>query len=116
MTTTPLPPLDWVAMLKDAIGIVKGKPHYKRLIDGTPLSNDVPVWMADFAMLHATQARADLEAENQRLRDHMEAIEQWKAEGEQFFGDPTKTGILFQMAVWWADRPWRDRAALESKP
>lgn len=68
MTTTPLPPLDWVAMLKDAIGIVKGKPTYKRFIDGTPLDNDVPVWMADFAMQHATQARADLEAENANLR------------------------------------------------
>lgn len=68
MTTTPLPPLDWVAMLKDAIRIVKSKPTYKRFIDGTPLDNDVPVWMADFAMQHATQARADLEAENARLR------------------------------------------------
>ena len=68
MTTTPLPPLDWVEMLKEAIGIVKGKPTYKRFIDGTPLSNDVPVWMADFAIQHATQARADLEAENAHLK------------------------------------------------
>lgn len=35
------------------------------------------------------------------------AIEQWKAEGEGYFADPKQTGILFQMAVWWADRPWR---------
>lgn len=69
MTTTPLPPLDWVAMLKDAIGIVKSKPTYKRFIDGTPLSNDVPVWMADFAVVQVEQARADLEAELKVIDD-----------------------------------------------
>lgn len=54
-------------------------------------------------------------AEIAQLRAHIEAIEQWKAEGERFFGDPNKTGSLFQMAVWWADRPWRNRNEPRSK-
>lgn len=41
--------LSWVALEKAADEIVRGKSVWKRFIDGTPLANDIPVWMADFA-------------------------------------------------------------------
>ena len=44
----------WVDLLKDAEQIIKDKFLYKRFIDGTPLSNDIPCWMVDFAQKYAT--------------------------------------------------------------
>jgi len=41
-------PVAWVDLLKAAEQIVKDKFLYKRFIDGTPLANDIPCWMADF--------------------------------------------------------------------
>lgn len=48
--------------------------------------------------------------QNRELEDHLDAVTRWKEEGERMFGDPRKTGAVFQLAVWWADRPWRKRA------
>jgi len=73
MTTTPLP-LTWITLMPEAEQIVKGKHVYKRFIDGTPLSNDVPCWMVEFALEQVAQARADLEAENQRLRGEIDKL------------------------------------------
>lgn len=42
-------PVDFVSLLEEAERIVRGKPLWKRFISGTPLENDVPVWMANFA-------------------------------------------------------------------
>lgn len=42
--------VNYVDMLKEAEGIVKSKCTYKRFVEGTPLDNDIAVWMADFAM------------------------------------------------------------------
>lgn len=42
-------PVAWVDLLSDAQEVVRNKPHWKRWIDGNPLSNDIAVWMADFA-------------------------------------------------------------------
>jgi len=47
-------PVAWVDLLKDAEQIVKDKFLYKRFIDGTPLANDIPCWMADFAQQYTT--------------------------------------------------------------
>ena len=47
-------PVAWVDLLKDAEQIIKDKFLYKRFIDGTPLSNDIPCWMVDFAQKYAT--------------------------------------------------------------
>jgi len=47
-------PVAWVDFLKDAEQIVKDKFLYKRFIDGTPLANDIPCWMADFAQQYTT--------------------------------------------------------------
>jgi hypothetical protein len=47
-------PVAWVDLLKEADQIVKNKPTWKSFIDGTPLSNDIAVWMADFAQEYAS--------------------------------------------------------------
>jgi len=45
---------DYVALLKAAKEHVNNSVLYKRFISGTPLENDIAVWMADFAAEHAT--------------------------------------------------------------
>ena len=42
-------PVDFTSLLREAEEIVQGKPTWNRFIDGTPLSNDIAVWMAVFA-------------------------------------------------------------------
>ena len=42
-------PVDFTSLLREAEEIVQSKPTWKRFIDGTPLSNDIAVWMAVFA-------------------------------------------------------------------
>jgi len=45
-----IPKLDYVAILKEAKQIVNNSVLYRKFIDGTPLENDIAVWMADFAV------------------------------------------------------------------
>jgi hypothetical protein len=52
-------PVAWVELLKDAEQIVRSKPLWKKFIDGTPLANDIAVWMADFAQKHAHPPRRE---------------------------------------------------------
>lgn len=47
---------DWVALLNEASRIVQHKPTWNRFIDGTPLQNDIAVWMADFARAYVLSA------------------------------------------------------------
>jgi predicted RNase H-like HicB family nuclease len=42
-------PVDFALLLREAEEIVQSKPTWKRFIDGTPLANDIAVWMAVFA-------------------------------------------------------------------
>jgi hypothetical protein len=39
----------WADLQKEAQQIVESKFLWKKFIDGTPLSNDIACWMADFA-------------------------------------------------------------------
>lgn len=43
------PRSDYVSLLGEAQQRVCASPLYRRFIDGTPLANDIAVWMADFA-------------------------------------------------------------------
>ena len=74
-------PVAWVDLLKEAQQIVESKFLWKRFIDGTPLANDIPCWMADFAQQYTTpQQRKPL------TRDDLWKL--WcnaKAESEYFF-------------------------------
>jgi hypothetical protein len=51
-----LPTFD--ATLREAEGQVRASPLWKRFIDGTPLSNDIAVWMTVFAQQEARTALA----------------------------------------------------------
>ena len=42
-------PMNFVSLLHEAEQIVQSKPTWKRFIDGTPLTNDIAVWMTVFA-------------------------------------------------------------------
>jgi hypothetical protein len=45
-------PMQWVDLLNQAEEIVRNKSLWKKYIDGTPLANDIAVWMASFAQEH----------------------------------------------------------------
>ena len=45
-------PVAWADIQKEAQQIVESKFLWKKFIDGTPLANDIAVWMADFAKQH----------------------------------------------------------------
>ena len=48
------PKLSFVEALKEAKAIVAQSPLYRKYIDGTPLQNDIAVWMAEFAVKHSS--------------------------------------------------------------
>ena len=60
--------MKYTDLLKDAAVIVRGKLLWKRFIDGTPLSNDLPFWMADFAAAAAAQERDAIMKSIEELR------------------------------------------------
>ena len=47
-------PVAWADLRKEAQQIVESKFLWKKFIDGTPLSNDIACWMAEFAQQYAT--------------------------------------------------------------
>jgi hypothetical protein len=49
----PVQPVAWIDLLKKAEEVVRSKPLWKKYIDGTPLANDIAVWMANFAQENA---------------------------------------------------------------
>jgi len=55
---TPVQPVAWVDLLKQAEEVVRSKSLWKKYIDGTPLANDIAVWMASFAQEHTTPPEA----------------------------------------------------------
>jgi hypothetical protein len=63
--------LDWVSITQDADKIVRDKAVWKRFIDGTPLANDVSVWMAEFAL----EKSAALRLHAQHLQDRLNRME-----------------------------------------
>jgi hypothetical protein len=50
-------PVTWGTLNKLAQTIVKEKYLFKRFIDGTPLANDIAVWMTEFALEYAAPPR-----------------------------------------------------------
>ena len=92
-------PVAWVDLLKAAEQIVKDKFLYKRFIDGTPLANDIPCWMADFAKQYThPQPKQSDSVEPVGVvgmdvsRPHMRSLD------GQYFGQKpdTKTVMLFK--------------------
>ena len=53
-------PVAFDVLLREADEIVRRKPTWRRYIDGTPLSNDIAVWMAVFAQDKVRDALYDV--------------------------------------------------------
>jgi hypothetical protein len=51
-------PMAWVDLLEQAEEVVRSKSLWKKYINGTPLANDIAVWMVTFAQEHATPPAA----------------------------------------------------------
>ena len=56
-------PVDFASLLREAEEIVREKPTWKRFIDGTPLANDIAVWMTVFAQDVARRASPQAQQE-----------------------------------------------------
>lgn len=54
-----IPKPSLMELMKRAQVIVEGKYVWKKFIDGTPLSNDIAVWMAEFAREILDECSAD---------------------------------------------------------
>lgn len=67
-----------------------------KLSDGTSLDKDGSITLALTNL-------GDIE-------HYVQELQKWTAEGQQFMADPEKTGVFFQLATWWSDRPWRQKA------
>jgi len=77
-------PVAWVDLLKQAEEIVQSKSLWKKYIDGTPLANDIAVWMASFAQEHTTPPAApDLQAELDATNRQVEILSDALAESRR---------------------------------
>jgi hypothetical protein len=72
-------PVAWVDLLKQAEEVVRSKSLWKKYIDGTPLANDIAVWMASFAQEHTTPPAqpAVPDAFGTREGEHPQYIQGW---------------------------------------
>lgn len=84
-------PVAFHELLREAEAEVRAKPVWKRYIDGTPLANDVPVWMAVFAQHHARTAAPPAPA-----------------------AQPSATGVADLRDAKWLDPECADRGACQS--
>ena len=73
--------MKYIELLKDAAVIVRGKLLWERFIDGTPLSNDLPFWMADFAAAAVAHEREEC-ARIAELAEPYQTVDKIRARGE----------------------------------
>jgi hypothetical protein len=72
---------DFVKLLKQADELVRGFPLYRKFIDGTPLENDIAVWLTQFFMRGRDFSR-QLECELAEAKESKERSRQWWASRE----------------------------------
>ena len=102
-------PVAWIDLLKQAEEVVCGKSLWKKYINGTPLANDIAVWMANFAQEHTTPPAAQPE----QMADAVNALTEdgWIWDGDQWQRPPTaqwdKPSASFN--EWW-NRSYVDSA------
>lgn len=60
---------DYVSLLKAAKEHVNASVLYRRFIDGTPLENDIAVWMADFASDRLATVERECELKREECRE-----------------------------------------------
>jgi hypothetical protein len=76
-------PVAWADIQKEAQQIVESKFLWKKFIDGTPLSNDIACWMADFAQQYTTPPqRTDKERILQLIKELRPAIKSLEGMGK----------------------------------
>ena len=83
-------PINWIELNKEADAIVRSKPTWKRFIDCTPLSNDIAVWMADFAESYAAAGAAPV-PENWRSAVAMAYGHLWHVNNEPMAPIPLRS-------------------------
>jgi hypothetical protein len=76
----PVQTVAWVDLLKQAEEVVRSKPLWKKYIWGTPLSNDIAVWMATFAHEHTATSPAAPPAQEPLTYEQITAISKQVAE------------------------------------
>ena len=68
-------PVAWVDLLKQAEEVVRSKSLWKKYIDGTPLANDIAVWMASFTQEHTTPPAAPVAMRMPKVGDRVVCID-----------------------------------------
>lgn len=86
-------PVAFHELLREAEAEVRAKPVWKRYIDGTPLANDVPVWMAVFAQHHARTIAPPAPAPQPSADPWRSTVEQMLATTEQTASDDPRESI-----------------------
>jgi len=64
-------PVAWIDLLKKAEEVVRSKPLWKKYIDGTPLANDIAVWMAKFAQENTAAQPAPVQPDYKQLYEQV---------------------------------------------
>lgn len=96
---------DFVGALKEAKATVSTSPLFKKFIDGTPLQNDIAVWMTEFAGKYA-RARLDKAAVEPVPVDAGEwIVEAYPVhdanEAKQFLADTVDATENFSGTMYW---------------
>lgn len=93
-----------VELLQRAKTLVRESVLYRRFIDGTPLENDIAVWMAEFA--------------GEVRHEHTEAVKEFLNELYAIMVDPCAEGkiTVTEMQAALLAAAIRDRNVAESRP
>jgi hypothetical protein len=113
----PVQPVVWFDLLKQAEEVVRSKPLWKKYIDGTPLANDIAVWMASFAQEHTTPpAQPAPVQERTDYAVHLNHCNIGECEGVCKYGDDDCPALEHaDMKAKW-DRPTPPAAQQEHEP
>jgi hypothetical protein len=108
-------PVAWVDLLKKAEEVVRSKPLWKKYIDGTPLANDIAVWMASFAQAHTTPPAP----QPVPVKTYFDgkpwpvAPKPWVGltdeDIEQGWKESWVNKQAFESAVWWAEKKLKEK-------
>lgn len=122
--TVQVPEPDWLELGAKAQSIVQGKSLWRKFIDGTPLSNDIAVWMVDFAVgvnrqvldaLLAQVAAAEADAGMYRqIRDRYAPVYFSRNDGDSPTWDELDAIIRNTSTVDIAIRAWRAEARVKA--
>ncbi|ALQ01443.1 hypothetical protein [Pseudomonas brassicacearum] len=119
----PVPPAGGVRvgladLMREAQTIVESKFIWKRFIDGTPLSNDISVWMAEFARGHVDLLQAELASALEELDTLKDAVHHALDDSEEDAqtGQVTLYRTDFDKLIELVPEEWHDRYHNQSAP